>query len=106
MRAVRCDEHAPPTPATPATCDADALREAGTNAEAMGAHVQALKQFEAALACKSDAHTVQLAFMTACNAQDRAKAKLYWKRMPEGAQNRMVSICKRNGIERSVLDAP
>jgi hypothetical protein len=88
------------------SCDANALVTAGTNSEAMGAHAQALKQFEDALKCKpDDAHAIALSFMAACNASNVAKARVYWRRMPPDAQNARLQMCIRVHITREMLDA-
>src|SRR5262249_39237013 len=86
-------------------CDFDALTKAGENSVALGQHAEALKHYEEAHACRpDDPHTVQLAFMEACNANLLAKAQLYWKKLSTDVQNRALQICVRNHITREQLD--
>lgn len=89
----------------PPACDADALREQGTEDEGLGRHAAALKAFEASLACKPDAHTVELALMASCNARDVAKARTFWKQMKPDRREKLVMVCTRSGITRDQLDA-
>ena len=44
--------------------------------------------------------------MEACNSENVAKAKIYWKQLSSTIQERAVSICVRNKITRAQLEAP
>lgn len=90
----------------PPPCDADALLKTAEGSVALGLHKEALGYYEDALRCKADGHTVELAYMEACNAKIPAKAKQYWKKLSAERQNSVVQICTRNQIARDVLDAP
>ena len=90
----------------PPSCDVDALQKAADSSVALGQHAQALRQYEEALRCHYEAHTVQLAFMEACNANIVSKAKVYWKKMSADYQNRALQICVRNHITRDQLEGP
>jgi tetratricopeptide (TPR) repeat protein len=92
----------PPQP--PPACDQAALLESAENKVALGQHAAALKLYEDALRCKSDVHALQLTFMEACNAEDVAKAQVYWKKLPTALQERTLQICVRNKITRKMLD--
>ena len=100
------DPHCPTAGNTGGACDADALRDAGTQSEAMGQHAQAIKQFEDVLRCKPDSHTVQLTFMAACNAGNQGKARTYYKKLSAEQQAKVVVMCVRNHITKEMLDAP
>ena len=100
------DPHCSTGTATGGPCDADALRDAGVQSEAMGQHAQAVKQFEEALHCKNDPHIVQLTFMAACNANNVSKARTYYKKLSPDLQQRVVVMCIRNHITKDQLDAP
>ena len=90
----------------PQSCDQEALLKIAEGSVALGNHGQALKQYEDALHCKSDSHTLQLTFMEACNANNASKAKVYWKKLSTELQNRALQICVRNKITRDQLDSP
>ena len=68
--------------------------------------VMKLEQYEEAIRCKSDSHTLQLTFMEACNSNNIPKAKTYWKKLSAELQNRAISICVRNKITREQLEGP
>ena len=57
----------------PPSCDQNALLRVAEGQVAVGNHGQALKQYEDALRCKSDSHTLQLTFMEACNSNNVSK---------------------------------
>jgi pSer/pThr/pTyr-binding forkhead associated (FHA) protein len=82
----------------PPGCDAEALKNKGMDNVNMGQHAAALVQFEASLRCKNEAHTVQLAFMAACNASNSAKAKVYYARLSAAQQQRLAVMCVRNKV--------
>ena len=87
-------------------CDASALRDQGTQDEAMGKHAAAIKVFEDAYACNpNDGHTAQLAFMASCNAGDLAKARHYYGILTPEQRDRVVVMCIRNHITREQLEA-
>jgi tetratricopeptide (TPR) repeat protein len=83
----------------PAVCDADALKEKGMENVNIGQHAAALQQFEASLRCKSSPQVVALAFMESCNAQDVAKARLFYQKLSASDQTRLKAICIRNRID-------
>jgi hypothetical protein len=87
-------------------CDADRLRNEGSQAEGVSQHALALAKFEESFRCKPDPRTVPMAFMAACNMSNVPKAKLYWQKLSPDQQNRFVQICERNRIDRRQLDAP
>jgi tetratricopeptide (TPR) repeat protein len=65
----------------------------------MGKHAAALAQFESSLRCKPDPYVLSLAFMAACNAQNEAKAKLYYKQLTPPLQQKLAVMCIRNKID-------
>jgi pSer/pThr/pTyr-binding forkhead associated (FHA) protein len=85
-------------------CDADNMVQTGTAEEARGNHTQALAQYDAALKCKFDTHTLQLSFMAACNGSKVEFAKKYWKRMSPDMQSHMIQICLHNHITADMLN--
>jgi hypothetical protein len=80
-------------------CDTDALRDQGMEAINKGQHAAALATFEASLRCKQDAYVEQLAFMSACNAHDQAKARQHYQLLSPAQQTKFVVLCTRNGID-------
>src|SRR5262249_46541140 len=84
-------------------CNADDMLKEGKEAAALAKHAAALAAYERALACKHDMHTVQLAFMEACNSLDVAKAKQYWNQLPPDIQANAKQICIRNNISEAQL---
>ncbi len=90
--------------ATVASCNAETLVDAGTQAEAHGDHFQALSQYDSALRCRFDVHTLQLAYMAACNGGKVESARKYWKKMSTDMQNHMLQICLHHNISKDVLD--
>ncbi|MGE5184952.1 MAG: serine/threonine-protein kinase [Acidobacteriota bacterium] len=86
-------------------CDADVLDEKARQLEATGRHAEALADFEGAIACKPTDRRYQLAFMSACNAANLAKAKLFYKKIA-GNRSNLAMMCVRNGIKVSDLEAP
>jgi hypothetical protein len=83
----------------PTNCDPDAPKDKGMENVNMGQHAAALAQFEASLRCKDDEYVRQLAYMSACNAQNTAKAELYWNKMTKTQQDKFEPICVRNRID-------
>jgi hypothetical protein len=90
----------------PATCNADGLTRAGTDATGSGDNVAALRDYAAAYACKPDKHAVDLAFMAACNNADVRSARVWWRKLSADDQERYVIMCKRRDITKQMLDAP
>lgn len=90
----------------PPPCDADALLKTAEGSVALGMYKEALGYYEEAMRCKADSHTLELAYMAACNAKIPQKAKQYWKKLSPQRQNSVVQICMRNEISRDMLDAP
>lgn len=90
----------------PPPCDTDALLRTAENSVALGQHKEALANYEDALRCRYDSHTVELAYMEACNTSNPVKARIYWKKLSPERQNSVVQICTRNHITRDLLDAP
>jgi serine/threonine-protein kinase len=111
---VKCTPATPATPAIttaqspkPATsCNAAALASKGGEQYAIGQLGAALASFEQAWACKQDSSYADKAFIIACNIPNLAKARLFWKRMPQPSRARAVMICVRNGIAEEQLNAP
>lgn len=87
-----------------AACDADADVELGKQYATMD-FTSALKYFESAYACRPELRTAELAFMTACNMKDVAKARAYWSKLSASAQAHDITMCVREGITRATLDA-
>jgi tetratricopeptide (TPR) repeat protein len=85
-------------------CDADAWVTAGTAEEARGNHVEAIAQYDRALGCKFDPHSLQLAFMAACNGSVVASARRYWRKMSPDMQSHMIQICLHNHITADILN--
>jgi len=92
------------TAVQPPACDAENMVTTGTAEEARGNHTQALAQYDAALKCKFDTHTLQLSFMAACNGSKVEFAKKYWKRMSPDMQSHMIQICLHNHITADMLN--
>ena len=92
----------PPTP--PAGCDADTLEDQARNDEAIGQHGAALMKMEKAIACKPTDRRYALAFMSACNAGIKAKAKAYYKKVPNANRGTLSQMCVRNGISVQDLE--
>lgn len=90
----------------PPPCDFDALMKLGGDSAVNGNYKEALSQYEDALRCRYDSHTVGLAYMSACNAKNPVKARVYWKKLSAERQNAVAQICDRNQISRDLLDAP
>jgi hypothetical protein len=88
----------------PTKCEVDKLVAAGTAAEAVGNHARALAQYDAALRCRFEMHTLQLSFMAACNSGDAKRVQPYWKRMGEDMRAHMIQICLHNHITQDQLD--
>ncbi len=81
-----------------ATCDADALKDRGTELISTGQHAAALAQLEASLACRRDAYVLELAFMEACSSSNEAKAKQYFKQLMPAQQTKLALICERQNV--------
>lgn len=81
-----------------AGCDADALKDKAMENVNMGQHAAALAQLEASLRCKQDSYVVSLAFTEACNAQNGAKARLYYGQLTPAQQSKLKVMCDRNGV--------
>ncbi len=89
----------------PANCDAAALDEKARQQEATGQHAGALASFEQAIACKPTDRRYQLAFMSACNAANLSKARLYYRKVVGNRAN-LAQMCVRNGISIPDLEKP
>jgi hypothetical protein len=88
------------------SCDADKELNLGTQANGQGDHAGALAHYETAYACApAKEHTVELAFMAACNGANVAKARVYWRKMPAEQQTKYLSWCVHSHISRAQLDA-
>ena len=59
--------------------------------------VSALAAAEEAIKCSPSEKRYAIAFMSACNAGDVAKAKLYWSKLPPSRAG-LKQLCVRNGI--------
>jgi serine/threonine-protein kinase len=93
------------TPKAPTTCDAETLDEAARQDESIGQHASALGKMERAIACKPSERRYQLAFMSACNAGNKGKAKLYYKSAGP-SRSSLAQMCYRNGITAEDLNSP
>ncbi|MEP6860773.1 MAG: FHA domain-containing protein [Deltaproteobacteria bacterium] len=89
--------------ASPA-CNADDLQNAGIAATARGDNLVALQQYDAALRCKWDAHTLSLSFMAACRAQKVEFARKYWKKMSSEMKTHYLQMCLHEHITQDQLD--
>ena len=98
MRAPDTNKDAPP-----ANCDADALKAEGDQEEGIDQHVAALGKYEASLRCKPDSSVYRLAFMTACNADNVPKARLYYWKLEPAMREKLKIICLRQGIREDQL---
>jgi tetratricopeptide (TPR) repeat protein len=83
----------------PANCDATALKDKGMENVNRGQHAAALAQFEASLRCKNDPLVVALAFMSACNSLNTAKATAYYGKLSNSDQQKYRPICVRNHVD-------
>ena len=94
-----------PFGAAPKTaCDAEKLTSEGQQAESIGDHVNALRDFAQAYACKPSNHGNALVFMAACNAKDLAKARDSYRRLDTDQQDHYDVLCIRNGITMDDLE--
>ena len=93
-----------PKPAS--SCNATTFANKGGEQYASGQLAAALSSFEQAWACKQDSSYADKAFIIACNLPNLAKARLFWKRMPQPSRARAVMICVRNGITEEQLNGP
>jgi len=85
-------------------CNADDLLAAGTAAVARGDHSVAVQNYDAALKCKYDVHTLQLSFMAACRANKVDYARKYWKRMSSDMKSHLLQMCLHEHITQDQLD--
>lgn len=82
------------------TCDAQAHVDDGMTALNEGNHATALSHFEDALTCKpGDGYVRQLAFMSACNAGNEAKAQTYYDMLSAAQKTKFRVVCTRNKID-------
>ncbi|HEY3803366.1 MAG TPA: FHA domain-containing protein [Kofleriaceae bacterium] len=88
----------------PPPCDEAALIQSGTGATGTGDYAGALKSYEKAFQCRPEQHTLELAFMAACNSRNQPRAQYWWKKLSSEAQSRYVIMCIRQGITRPQLD--
>jgi hypothetical protein len=88
---------APAVPSS-ASCDPNALKDAGMQNINLGQHAAALAKFEASLRCKKDPYVIQLAYMEACASSNSAKAKQYFKLMTPAQQAKFSQMCERNNV--------
>ena len=88
----------------PPNCDGDALEADGRNDEAIGQHSGALGKFEQALRCKpNDPGLLKLAFMSACNAMNKGKARFYYHKLDPATAAKFAQMCYRNGMTEADL---
>ena len=87
----------------PGSCDADTLEDQARNDEAIGQHATALGKMEKAIACKPTDRRYALAFMSACNAGMRGKARQYYTKVPQQNRGTLQQMCVRNGISEAYL---
>lgn len=87
-----------------AACNVEDLQAAGTAAVARGAHAEAVKSYDAALKCKFDIHSLQLAFMAACRAGEVDYARKYWKRMSADMKTHLLQMCLHEHITEDQLN--
>src|SRR5687767_12863819 len=71
----------PQTPAAPGECDAIALWERGTDESFRNNHGEALRWFEASLACEPNTLVSSQAFHSACQAKDSARARVHFQQV-------------------------
>ncbi len=86
-------------------CDADKLKEEAIDLMGQGLHAGALEKLEAAIACRETPQLRSLAFASACNAGDAARAKAHYTKLSVGEQERLKQICVRNKIAIDTCDA-
>jgi serine/threonine protein kinase len=87
-------------------CIGDAYAEKGQEQYAAGQLPRALASYEAAYACRAAPQWAEKALIISCNLTNLVKAKLYWRRLPLTMKARALSICERNGITETKLNAP
>jgi hypothetical protein len=90
----------------PKDCDPVKPKQEGLEAFARHQNKDALASFEKAYMCKSDANTLKLMFASACKLKDLAKARSYWKRLPQSMKDTLIQFCVREGITSDQLDGP
>lgn len=96
---------APPVDA--AACDAVALADKAKDEMSKGMDALALATVQRSLACKADPDVTRLAFVIACRAEDRAKARAFWRQLPPSrATSSLAQVCLRNGIAVSTAKPP
>jgi hypothetical protein len=88
-------ESPPPTP----PCDADNLRDKGTEYAGAGNYKAALDAYDRALACAPSQSVVRLAFLAACQAGNATRAKELYAQIPALSQGNLAQICLRNKID-------
>ncbi len=91
-RATAVKESAP-------ACDAKALADKARQELGINAHAQALADFEKSLGCKDDPGVYPSAYMAACGAENSARAKHWFSKLPAARQASLRQICMRGGID-------
>jgi len=81
------------------------MRDIGDKALQDGRDADALRSYEAALACGGGTEVEKLAMMSACRAQDVERARRHAARLSDADRNRIAQICLRNGIDVSDVRA-
>lgn len=77
----------------------------GRELHAAGRSGAALEAFEEAWLCNKDPLYAEKAFIIACNMRALGKARVFWRRMSPGLQERTMGVCVRNQITEEMLDA-
>lgn len=75
-------------PISPGACSAPALACLGSDEALHGNHREALRLYEASLACEFHADVARHAFYAACESRDAARARVHFQEMAVDADKR------------------
>ena len=89
---------APQAAAGTKECDAELLRDQGIAQVQRRQHKAALAKFYASLRCESDQYVVKLAFVAACNARNKEKARELYAALTKEQREETASFCEKNKI--------
>ena len=81
----------------PPPCSASGLEAQAREQYAMGLQHQALVTFERSAKCAPSDRVHFMIVMIACRANDMARAKVYYKKLPPALQTKVAPYCQRCG---------
>jgi len=95
------------TPCTPRpSCDVEGIAEKAFEQFRARDLPGSLASYDQALACEASPALAQKAFIVACNLNDAAKAKSYWKQLSPLLRQQAIGTCVRNGLTEELLNTP